>query len=277
MTLYNQRLSKTGDWWERILGLEEHRRFSRYEGTLARAADVCVFCSRVDMECVKEQAPEVRYELVPNGVDCEKYFFKGASEEEPTTVVFTGNLKYRPNRHAVEFFLEKIFPLIRRQVPQAKFVAVGSEAEKVLERYQGRPGFEAVGFVPELRRYLANATVAVAPLTVGSGVSNKLGEGFAVGTPVVATPLACGDLPVKDGEHLLIATEAPQFADRVIELLKDARLRRAIAVRARRLVQEQYDWEIVSRKMESLMCELVAFKKGIPAEEVEAPARHLVF
>jgi len=272
MTLYNGRLSKTGASWERIVGWEEHRRFLRYEGTLARQADVSVFCSRLDMECVKEQASEARYELVPNGVDCEKLFFKDASEEEPATVVFTGNLKYRPNRHAVEFFLEKTFPLVRRQVPQAKFVAVGNGAEKALQRYRGTPGFEAIGFVPELRPYLARATVAVAPLTVGSGVSNKLGEGFAVGTPVVATPLACGDLPVRDGEHLLIARETPQFADRVIELLKDARLRRAIAARARRLVQEQYDWEIVSRKMETLMCELATFKGGIAAEEVQTPA-----
>lgn len=257
MTLYNRRLKGTGAWWERFVGWEEHRRFVRYEGTLARRADVCVFCSGVDMECVKEQAPEVRYELVPNGVDCEKLFFKETSEEEPATLVFTGNLKYRPNRHAAEFFLAQIFPLVQKQVPQAKFVVVGNGAEKALGRYRGTPGFEAVGFVPELRPYLARATVAVAPLTVGAGVSNKLGEGFAVGTPVVATPLASGDLPVKDGEHLLIAREATQFADRVIALLADAQLRRAIAARARRLVQEQYDWKIVSRKMEDVMRDAV--------------------
>jgi len=272
MTLYNRRLKGTGACWERFVGWEEHRRFLRYEGTLARRADVCVFCSRVDMECVKEQAPEARYELVPNGVDCEKYFFKESSEEEPATVVFTGNLKYPPNRHAAEFFLAKIFPLVQRQVQQAKFVAVGNGAEKALERYRGMPGFEAVGFVPELRPYLAKATVAVAPLTVGSGVSNKLGEGFAVGTPVVATPVACGDLPVKDGEHLLIAREAPQFADRVIALLADGRLRRTIAARARRFVQEQYDWGIVSRKMEDVMRDAVELAASERGERVRATA-----
>ena len=276
MTLYNRRLKGTGPRWERFVGWEEHRRFVRHEGTLARRADVCVFCSGVDMECVKEQAPEVRYELVPNGVDCEKLFFKDQSEEEPATVIFTGNLRYRPNRHAVEFFLEKIFPLIRKQVPEAKFEVVGTEAEKALERYQGTPGFEAVGFVPELRQYLANATVAVAPLTVGSGVSNKLGEGFAVGTPVVATPLACGDLPVKDRKHLLIASEAQQFADCVIELLKDVRLRRAIATRARRLVREQYDWEIVSRKMEDVMRDAVGSAMSERTERVRATAQRLL-
>jgi glycosyltransferase involved in cell wall biosynthesis len=257
MTLYNRRLMNGGSWWERLVGWEEYRKFLRHEGKLAREADACVFCSQVDMECVKEQAPEVQYELVPNGVDCGKYFFKEQGEEKPGRVVFTGSFKYRPNCHAVEYFVEEIFPRIRREVPEASFVAVGNGASTELAAYQGRAGFEAVDFVPDLRPYLAEAAVAVAPLLVGAGVSNKLAEGFAVGTPVVATPLACGDLPVKDGEQLLIATSAEEFAGHTVSLLKDSALRRQMAVRARRLVEERYDWETVSRKMEMVMQKLV--------------------
>ena len=84
-------------------------------------------------------------------------------------------------------------------------------------------------------------------------MSNKLVEGFAVGTPVVATPLACGDLPVTSGEQLLIGTTPDEFAQHVVALLLDAELRKKIAVRARRLVEEQYDWEIIARKLEVLM------------------------
>jgi glycosyltransferase involved in cell wall biosynthesis len=205
------------------------------------------------MDYVKERAHEATFELVPNGVDCLKYFFKEAREEVPGTLVFTGSFKYRPNCHAVEYFMEKIFPEIRKKVPEAKFLAVGNGAEKALTRYHGRVGFESVGFVPNLRPYLAKAAVVVAPLTVGAGVSNKLAEGFAVGTPVVATPLACGDLPVTSGKELLIATSAEEFAEHVVSLLKDAELRRQIAIRARKLAEEQYDWEVVSGKMEMLI------------------------
>jgi glycosyltransferase involved in cell wall biosynthesis len=108
---------------------------------------------------------------------------------------------------------------------------------------------------------LAKATVAVAPLTLGAGVSNKISEGFAVGTPVVATPLACGDLPVKSGEHLLIGTEAAELATHTIGLLRDPGLRKQIASRARRFVETQYDWEIVTRKMETVL-EAAVFAKG---------------
>jgi glycosyltransferase involved in cell wall biosynthesis len=273
MTLYNSRLMRGGAWWERVVGWEEHRRFLDYEANLARRADICIFCSRVDMECVKRCAPEVRCALVPNGVDCESFRYKDDAEERPNTLVFTGSFKYRPNCLAVDFFLREIFPLIRAEVPEAKFVAVGNGASGYLGKYCGSaPGFEAVDFVAELRPFVASATVAVAPLTVGSGVSNKLLEGFATGTAVVATPVACGDLPVRNGEHLLIGANPKEFASRVTSLLKDRALRSRLAREARVLVEERYDWEVVTQKMESVMRELVAPGMMLRAEEVQLQA-----
>jgi glycosyltransferase involved in cell wall biosynthesis len=272
MTLYNWRLMRGGATWERLLGWEEYWKFLRYEGKLARLPNVCVFCSQIDMDCVKKQAPEVRYELVPNGVDCEKLFFKTEIEEKPGGVVFTGNFKYRPNCHAAKYFLDEIFPSIRREAPEATFTAVGNGAAKALAKYRGRAGFEAVDFVPDLRPYLAKAAVAVAPLTVGAGVSNKVAEGFAVGTAVVATPLACGDLPVKNGRELLVAEGAEEFAKQVVKLLGDAGLRRRLALRAKVLVEQQYDWEIVSKKLEAVMQSLVGTETDKTSQQTLATA-----
>jgi glycosyltransferase involved in cell wall biosynthesis len=252
MSLYNQRLMNAGAWWEKVLGWEEYGKFSRCEGALARRANIVVFCSRLDRDCVRRQAPEVRYELVPNGVDCSKYAFKLAFEEEDDLIVFTGSLQYRPNRSAVGYFLQQVFPRVREAVPGAKFLVVGNGASAALAGYRKIPGFQIVDFVPDLRPYLAKAAVAVAPLTVGAGVSNKLGEGFAIGTPVVSTPLACGDLPVVSGNELLIGRTAVEFAEHVILLLKSATLRSQIALRARRFI-EAYDWEVVTRSMETLL------------------------
>ena len=272
MTLYNRRLKDAGAWWEKLIAWEEYGKFVKHEGELARRADVTLFCSQLDMNCVKEQAPHERYELVPNGVDCKTFFFKSEGEEELDVLVFTGSFKYRPNCHAVGFFLENVFPLIRKEVPGARFVAVGNGARQKLAPYRGHAGFETVDFVPDLRPYLAKATVAVAPLTVGAGVSNKLAEGFAVGTPVVATPLACGDLPTKNGEHLLIGTDAGELARHAVRLLQDERLRRRIALKARGLVETLYDWEIVSKKLETVLQSAVAAKAGRQREKALATA-----
>jgi len=211
--------------------------------------------------------------LVPNGVDCEKYFRKREEEEQPNTLVFTGNLGYGPNRHAVRFFLEKIFPHVRREIPAAKFAVVGKDATTYFRRAaEKNPNFEVVDFVPDLRAYVARATVAVAPITVGAGVSNKLGEAFATGTAVVGTRLPCGDLAVQDGVHLFIADEPREFAARVVRLLREPALRASLTARARQLVEERYDWGIVCRAMETAMLNLakgrMAPQKGLVTAEV---------
>ena len=75
-----------------------------------------------------------------------------------------------------------------------------------------------VDFVPDLRSYIAKAYLCGCTDYSWCRVSNKLGEA-AVGTSVVATRLACGDMPVRDEEHLLLADQPSAFADRVVDLL----------------------------------------------------------
>lgn len=254
MLLYNRRLLRTGRLWERAVGFEEALKFRRYEGTLAQRADAVVFCSQFDLDCVRRMAPAARYALVPNGVDCKAFFQKHPGEEQPGTIVFAGNFGYAPNRRAAQFFLEEIFPVIRRQIPRARFLAAGSGAPQCLKKAaRNTPGVEVSDFVPQLRPCIARAAVAVAPILTGAGVSNKLGEAFATGTAMVATRLACGDLPVEDGKHLLIADGAPTFAESVIRLLRNPELRESLAQEARKLVEEHYDWEIVYRSMEEVL------------------------
>jgi glycosyltransferase involved in cell wall biosynthesis len=256
MVLYNRRLMSSGSWWERVLGVEEYMKFLRYEPELARRANLTVFCSRVDRDCLLASHPELSCAIVPNGVDCKRFFYKSQGDAEPATIIFTGNFGYRPNVHAAVYFLETVFPIIRRRCPEARFLAVGNGAMTKLRNYIDVPAVELVDFVPELRPYLVRATVAVAPITVGVGVSNKVLEAFSVGTPVVATPLAYGDLPVRDGEHLYLANDPGSFAQKVLDLLHDSSLRARMAEQGRSLVEQKYDWEVVADQLQALMYRL---------------------
>lgn len=261
MILYNRRLISNGSWWERVIGVEEYAKFLRYEPALSRRADLTVFCSTVDQDCLLAQDAGLNCEIVPNGVDCRHFFARGESEGESATIILTGNFHYRPNRHAAVYFLQKVLPSILRGCPAAKLLIVGNEATRNLGRHAD-DGTELIDFVPDLRPYLARASVAVAPLTVGVGVSNKVLQAFAVGTPVVATSLACGDLPVRDGEHLYVADSPEAFADRVLEILRNRALHVQMVQRARTLVATRYDWEVVSRKLEGLMHQLAETKRS---------------
>lgn len=264
MGLYNRRLMTAGLPWQRVLGLVEYLKFRRFEPRMAGRVAATVFCSRTDLEFVGRSAPGANLVQVPNGVDCELFHFKTPGDEQPGGIFFSGNFLYAPNRDAVRFFLKEVFPQVRRAVPEATLTIAGNGARKFAERdlfsiSEGQ--FQRFDFAPELRPHLARASVAIAPIRIGAGVSNKLLEAFAVGTPIVSTRMACGDLPCRDGEHLFLADDAVLFAERIVLLLRSPELRRAMAAKAQTFVRANYDWEIVARTLEEVL-QRAAFRES---------------
>ena len=265
MALYNRRLMRSGKWWGRLLGWVEYHKFRRYESRIARTVAATVFCSQVDIDALGEPSPEARLVKVANGVNVETFQPKVREQETPNTVFFSGNFTYGPNCEAASYFLREVFPIIRREVPEVRFLLVGNGAGKFMQT--AHPAAERVevhDFVADLQPYLASATVAVVPIRVGAGVSNKIMEAFSVGTSVVATSMACGDLPVRDGEQLCIADDPREFASRVTTLLANENIRKRQVESAQTLVREQYDWELVSAAMERLLYEVAGMPMPVP-------------
>jgi glycosyltransferase involved in cell wall biosynthesis len=113
------------------------------------------------------------------------------------------------------------------------------------------------GFVPDLRPYLARATVSVSPMQYSVGIQNKVLEAMATGTPVVASSQACSALKVRDGTHLLVADDPATFAEQVLRLLDDFALRREIAINGRNYVEERHDWQAIAGNLENIYAEVV--------------------
>jgi glycosyltransferase involved in cell wall biosynthesis len=250
MTLFNERLMHRGGLFERAIGAHEWRRFKTQERRLGLQADRVVFCSELDKSFYSDLAPEVKCVIVPNGVNCAVHKRKNMIDEDSHTIIFTGAFTYAPNRHGIRNFLNCIFPHIKKEVPNVKFLIVGLGARKVCAEWAAHDErIEVHDWVPALNPYIARAAVAVVPLQLGVGVSNKILEALSTETAVVTTKLACGDLPVIDGQHLLIADDEREFAAKVIRLIQNPKARREIAVRGSKLVRERYDWEIVAAEM----------------------------
>ena len=143
-----------------------------------------------------------------------------APAPEPT-VVFTGALSVQTNTEAVAWFVDKVWPLVCRQLPQARLEVVGRDPSPALTARLRRPGVQVHANVPSITDYLSRAWVGVNPAVIGSGVNIKLIDYLQAGLPVVSTKMAGASLDVTDGEHLLIRDDPETFAAAVVELLQD--------------------------------------------------------
>lgn len=195
--------------------------------------------SEVDARALGAIAPGASVATYPNALPLRPV----PPHEEQEVVVFSANFGYHPNISAVRFFREAIWPRLAARWPGLRWRLVGKNRECVARFTSGDPRIEATGPVEDAVAEIARARVAVAPLLAGSGTRLKILEAWAAGVPVVSTVLGAEGLPVRDGEHLLLADDPSQFCEAVTALLASAPLRRRLGDAGRRLFEREFTWE----------------------------------
>jgi len=129
-------------------------------------------------------------------------------------MMFVGGFQHPPNIDAAEWLIDEIFPLIRTDIPDIKLHLIGSRMPDKLRERAGE-GIIIHGFVEDLTPYLNGCRISLAPLRYGAGVKGKVNQAMAWGMPVVATACAAEGMFLKDGQDVLLAENAAEFASQV--------------------------------------------------------------
>lgn len=248
LSLNMLRRAKRERWLIKWLFYMEASRMARYERDLVLSFDRQVVSSPLDKKGIGDFET---IHIIPNGVNLNDFSYNEDGRDD-NLIVFTGRMGYFPNEEAAVYFATCVFPIVRKQVPDARFLIIGADPPRRVRQLAKLPGIEVTGYVPRIQDYLSKATVSVAPMQGGTGIQNKVLEAMASGVPVVATPYALGGIEAIDGEHLLVAEDTEGMAEQVVRLLKDPALRRHLARNARRLVEEKYTWEQAVEMLEEV-------------------------
>jgi sugar transferase (PEP-CTERM/EpsH1 system associated) len=236
-------------WPQRLLLALEARKMQRYEAWACARAQLTVAVSEVDRAVLAANAPSARIRAIGTGVDT-SYFAPNGKPEAPATLVFTGSMDWYPNEDAIVHFIDAILPTIRREVSSVSLTVVGRNPTDRVKAAGAAAGVNVTGTVPDVRPYMAQATVYVVPLRIGGGTRLKIFEALAMGKAVVATGVGAEGLPIVSGEHFLQADSAGEFARAVTVLLKNAERRKALGLAGRRLVERCYSWPQIARELE---------------------------
>jgi sugar transferase (PEP-CTERM/EpsH1 system associated) len=235
----------------------EYQTTVRAERRYLNLADHVLTVSETDRDIFAKLIEPDKITVIPTGVDID--FFRPAKvEEQPNTLVFTGSMDWIPNEDGIFFFVEKIFPRIRSQIPNVSLRVVGRRpSARLLELARTTDGLQVTGEVEDIRPHVLSGTAYVVPLRVGSGTRLKIFEAMAMGKAVVSTSIGAEGLPVHPGRDILIADNPGEFAGAVVGLLQDRARRSEIGRAARELVAREYSWESVGRCFEAVMATLV--------------------
>lgn len=280
--LYAERRRGPAAW----IYAREAERLARFEERVARTWDHSLFVSVREARLLAARVPDRPWTALPNGVDLSYFAPSGhganghnghgngnghgahatpegnAAPDGAPSIVFTGLMDYFPNVDGVRHFCAEIFPRVRAEVPDARFVIVGRNPVRSVRALARLPGVSVTGAVPDVRPYLASAAVSVAPLRVARGLQNKILEAMAMALPVVATSAAFEGVGSPKGTGGEVADSPDAFARCVVDLLRDPERRRSAGESARAYVERHHRWADHGAALDELIGRLVVQNLG---------------
>lgn len=250
--------------FKKIYAWTEFLKMRGYEHKMWKSFDRCFVVSEKDRAMMGSRINKENIGVIPNGVDT-KYFSPQNTESKPFSLIYTGQLNWHPNEDAVIYFLENIYPLIKKQIPQTSFYLVGKGASPRIKRYAERDAAITItGYVEDIRCLIAQANIFVVPLRIGSGTRLKILEALAMGKAIVSTSVGCEGIEVTDGKNIVIADKPALFASRVIEMFNHPSLVKKIGAAGRALAEEKYSWQKITEGLSAIVSQGLDISVGAP-------------
>lgn len=247
--------------WERYLATETNplkkwyirpqwQKMRAYERQASQIYSQVAVVSEPDRQFFVKDYACSQVNVVPNGVD-ELYFAPLDVPVKPHSMVFTGSMDWRPNQDGIRYFLEEIFPGIRKTLPDATITVVGRKPPQwLVELGNNTSGVTITGTVDDVRPYIGESSLYVVPLRVGGGSRLKILEALAMQKPVLSTTVGAEGLDVRDPEQLLLRDEPQQFANTAVAMLKQPENFEYLGRAGRELIMRHYTWDAIGLEME---------------------------
>jgi polysaccharide biosynthesis protein PslH len=263
--------------WLKWLYQVESRLLARYESTIWQDFTRTVLIGSADVEEIRKNCARRNKPLINNfvfgahGTDVNRFAPRNDIPVRPHHLVFSGVMRTPTNVQAVQWFAMNVWSRVRAAFPDATWSIVGREPSREVRRLAELAGVEVTGTVKDPSACIGEAEVCINPMQAGGGMQNKLIEYLASAKPTVATSVANEGLGAIAGKHLLIADHPDDFADAVIELLRNPALGKRLGGAAREFVVAQWTWEAHFLKLEEAFYDALE-KEGAPLSAASSMA-----
>ncbi len=214
----------------------------QYEKKVAQKFDYCTLTTEGELDEFRKLEVDRPHTVIPNGVDASYFQPTSRNGAAKTAIIFLGRMDYFPNIDGIVYFAKSILPRIRTRIPEAQLRIIGSDPAPEVRRLSEAGGVVVTGHVPDVRPYLRDAAVSIAPLRMARGTQNKILESMAMAIPVVATRQAAKGVQGIPDKHLLVGDNDESFANQVIRVLENPNLQEYLSNAGRKRVEEAHAW-----------------------------------
>ena len=251
-------------WSEYIMTL-------KWERLMWKRATVCVALTNEDKITMERLEPNIDIRMIPDGSDHLKKidvfttllsnsFEHSLISNNCPSILFVGNFAYEPNIDAALYFSRQIFPLILKDVPDAKLFLVGNAPPPEICSLTSSKQIEVTGSVASLIPFYKHADVVICPLRIGGGVKVKVLEALSFGKAIVSTSVGTQGLDLLTHKAIAIADDPTDFAENVVRLLVQPKERHIQEQEALAYARTLPSWDQVSEGFARLYKEMADYR-----------------
>ena len=184
--------------------------------------------------------------VIPNGFE-RPFQEPRPNPLDPPRIGFIGLYSYLPNLESMKWFVRECWPLVKRQIPDARLRLVGKDTDGSLK--PNVPDVDALGYVADAASEIATWSAMIVPVIHGAGTRVKIADAFSRRCPVISTRLGAYGYDVRHGRELLLADAPKDFAAACVSLIRDRADASAMAERAYAAFLEKWTWDAIAPRV----------------------------
>ncbi len=231
---------------------EEAESVRRTELDIASRCDAVIVVSELEQAVLQQELPQSHVAIVSNIHEVHEPVKPFAGRRD---FVFIGGYEHPPNVDAMLWFCSEVMPYVAAELPQTRLHIIGSMMPPAIHGLAAE-NVVVHGYVENVEPFFQSCVLSVAPLRYGAGVKGKINQSMSYGVPVVSTAIGAEGMHATDGEDILLADDASEFAKHVVSLHRDQQLWERLSRNSLRNVQDHFSVDVAKRNLQQLLAEL---------------------
>ena len=227
----------------------EFKRLKKFENLAFEFFNKHIIISENDRKEIAHNKKD-EIEIIGNGIDTN--YFKKIDTKIKYELVFIGNLSYLPNIEAANFIAKEVLPKLTIKLPGIKILIAGSNPSKRVLKLANK-NIEVQGWVEDIRKTYSSGKIFFAPMTIGSGLQNKLLEAMSTSIPCITSELSNRSLKAVEKKNILTGSSVNEYVNHITLLLNDEKKRKKIGESGRKYVIKNYNWKTSNDKLLRLL------------------------
>lgn len=217
-----------------------------------RRANRVIAVSDKDKEEILRLEPNLRVDIVPNGVNLDFFKQKTLWKTRKPTILFVGNFHWLQNTEAAQTLITKILPLVKKKLPQARVWIVGQhqpDSLKALASDSVLISDIAEDDTDSIVRAYHQADVFCTPLKGPGGTRLKNLAAMASRLPIVSSSVGMAGLGIDPHKHAIIADSPKSMATAIIDLVNNPKKAESLTLASRRYVEQNFSYQVIADKL----------------------------